>query len=65
MTLNKSQWALIAGAVVLFGVLYFGCDTTPPEIKDSEKSRSINIEATSVQKSFCTKSDESFAVVGS
>ena len=49
MTLNNNQWALIIGAFVLFGVLYFGCDTTPPEIKDSEKSRSMNIEATSVQ----------------
>jgi hypothetical protein len=49
MLLNPKQLLLIAFSVVLFLVLYLGCDTTPPKIKDNEKSLSQNIETTSVQ----------------
>ncbi len=49
MALNQKQILLIIASLVLVIILYFGCDITPPEIKDNEKSMSENIEATSVQ----------------
>lgn len=49
MLLNRSQLIVIALSVLLFVILIFGCDTTPPEIRGKEKSMSQTIEATSVQ----------------
>ena len=49
MTLNRQQIILITSCVGLFIVLYFGCDTKPPEVKNSEKSLVNTIEATSIQ----------------
>ncbi|MGB4840155.1 MAG: tetratricopeptide repeat protein [Saprospiraceae bacterium] len=46
--MTKSQIGAIAGAVVLFFVLYLGFDTIPPKQKDLEKSRSFNLESTGV-----------------
>ncbi len=49
MNLSKNQILLIIACLVLFGIIYFGCDTTPPKIREMEKSISQNIETTSVQ----------------
>lgn len=49
MNLTKNQIVLIISCLVLFGIIYFGCDTTPPEIREVEKSISQNIETTSIQ----------------
>jgi tetratricopeptide (TPR) repeat protein len=46
--MTKSQIGVIAGAVILFCILYFGFDTIPPKQKDLEKSRALNFETTSV-----------------
>lgn len=46
--MNKSKIFVITGAIILFLILYFGFDTIPPKQKSLEKSRSSNIEATSV-----------------
>ena len=45
--MNKAQWFSIAGALILFGILYFVLDTKPDTIKASEKSRSLTAEQTS------------------
>lgn len=49
MVLSNKQIILVAASIGLVILMYFGCDITPPQIKDSEKSLSQNIEATSVQ----------------
>lgn len=46
--MTKSQIFAITGAIILFFVLYLGFDTIPPKQKDLEKSRLLNLEATSV-----------------
>lgn len=47
--MNKQQKLVLLGAGILFAILYFGFDTLPPEQKDLEKSRSLNLQATSIQ----------------
>jgi len=46
--MTKLQLSVILSAVALFFVLYFGCDTKPPEQAAIEKSRSLAIESTDV-----------------
>lgn len=46
--MNKSQIITLIAAFVLFFVLYLGFDTVPPDIKNLEKSRVLNVESTSV-----------------
>ena len=43
--MTKQQVIVITGAIVLFLVLYFGCDTKPPGQKSVEKSRAFNVAA--------------------
>ncbi len=45
--MNKTQWISIAGAAVLFSLLYFGCNTKPENIKGLEKTRTLAAEKTS------------------
>jgi len=45
--MNRTQWISIAGAAVLFVLLYFGCNTKPENIKGLEKTRSLAAEKTS------------------
>lgn len=47
--LNKGQKTSIVVAILCFCTLYFGFDITPKKQKELEKSRSLNIEATSIQ----------------
>jgi len=47
--MTKTQFAVIASAVLLFFVLYFGCDTQPPEQKAVERSRAMALEQTDLQ----------------
>ena len=46
--MNRNQILLLVGGVLLFVVLYFGFDIIPQKSKDLEKSRSLNIESTSI-----------------
>lgn len=46
--MNKSQIIVLIGATVLFFILYFGFGIIPPKQKSLEKSRTLNIEATSI-----------------
>lgn len=46
--MNKSQVLVLVAAGILFLILFLGFDTIPPKQKSLEKSRSSNIEATSV-----------------
>lgn len=46
--MNRNQIWVIAGACILFLILYLGFEITPPKQKSLEKSRALNIEATSV-----------------
>ena len=46
--MNRNQIWVIAGAIILFLILYLGFEITPPKQKSLEKSRALNIEATSV-----------------
>jgi tetratricopeptide (TPR) repeat protein len=49
MQLNKSQYIIIGAAIIAFFVMYFGCETKPKNVKDLEKSRSLNMQVTSIQ----------------
>lgn len=49
MALGKSQSILIAAAIALFCLIYFGMSTIPKEQKATELSRAANIEATGIQ----------------
>lgn len=44
--MNRLQLITVGAAVVLFLVLYFGCDTTPKDIKALEKTREFTTEST-------------------
>ncbi len=44
--MTKLQWAVIAAAIALFFVLYFGCERTPPDIATAAKSRGLSAEST-------------------
>ena len=46
--MNKSQWILISGAVLLFAVLYFGFDTKPSKHKEIEKQRAGTFASTDI-----------------
>ena len=48
VSMTKQQVTLIALAAVLFGVLYFGCDTKPKTHQQIEERRALNSESTSV-----------------
>lgn len=47
--MNRTQNIIIAGAVVLFSVLYFGFDRIPDARKKVERSRAIEGETTSIE----------------
>ena len=44
--MNKTQWVVVASAVVLFSVLYFGFDTKPSGHRDIEEKRSLSAVTT-------------------
>lgn len=44
--MNRLQLITIGAALVLFIVLYFGCDTTPKDIQALEKTRAFTTEST-------------------
>lgn len=46
--MTKLQWAVIASAIALFLVMYFGCGHKPNNIKALEKSRALAAESTDV-----------------
>jgi tetratricopeptide (TPR) repeat protein len=46
--MNKWQWIVVGGAVALFFILYFGCETKPKDIKTLEKSRVLAAESTDI-----------------
>ena len=48
MKLEKSQLLLILASILLIIIIYFGCDTSTPEVRESEKSLSQTIEVTSI-----------------
>ena len=46
--MTKSQIITITASLILFLVLYLGFETIPPDMKNLEKSRLLNVESTSV-----------------
>jgi tetratricopeptide (TPR) repeat protein len=46
--MTKLQWAVIAGALALFLVLYLGCDRKPEDIASLETSRALSVESTDI-----------------
>lgn len=46
--MTKLQYIVVGGAVLLFLVLYFGCETKPPGQKQVEQTRILQTEATDV-----------------
>lgn len=46
--MSSAQWVAVLGSVVLVLVLYFGCETKPPQQSQVEKSRLLNAEATDI-----------------
>lgn len=46
--MTKLQWAVIAGALALFLVLYLGCDRKPENIASLETSRALSVESTDI-----------------
>lgn len=48
--MNKLQWIVLGSAVVLFFILYFGCDTKPESQKALEKSRALTVESTDLSE---------------
>lgn len=48
--MNKMQWIVLGSAVVLFVILYFGCDTKPAAQKALEQSRALTIESTDLSE---------------
>jgi len=49
MALNKTQFSSIVIAALSFSILYFGCDTKSDKLKKANQTRSLNMEATSIQ----------------
>jgi len=47
--LNKTQLLTIGAAILLFGILYFGCDTKPVTQKAIEKERALAVESTNIE----------------
>jgi tetratricopeptide (TPR) repeat protein len=47
--MTKTQYILISAAIAVFVTIYFGCDTTTAKQQELEKSRSNNIESTSIR----------------
>ncbi|MEL7020129.1 MAG: tetratricopeptide repeat protein [Bacteroidota bacterium] len=47
--LNKTQLLTIGAAILLFGVLYFGCDTKPSSQRSIEKERALSVESTNIE----------------
>ena len=59
--MSKYQIFTVAGALLLFMILYFGFDTIPQKQKSLEKSRMLNVESTGISnliKDAYTKMDE-------
>lgn len=52
--MNKLQWIVLGSAVVLFFILYFGCDTKPAAQKALEKSRALQVESTDLTELLLT-----------
>lgn len=46
--MTKLQIGVLLGAMVLLGVLYFGFDRKPQEIRAAEKTRSLEVESTNI-----------------
>lgn len=47
--MTKLQLAVVGSAVLLFLLLYIGCETTPREFQTVEKSRSLALESTNLE----------------
>ncbi len=47
--MNNKQKILVGLCTLLFIVLYWGCETKTPQVKDKEKSLSHNIESTGIE----------------
>jgi tetratricopeptide (TPR) repeat protein len=46
--MTKFQLGTIVGALLLLGILYFGCETKPPAQKAIEKTRSLEAQSTDI-----------------
>ena len=46
--MTRNQWLVLASALLLLCILYFGFSKVPPKQQDLEKSRFMNVEATSL-----------------
>ncbi len=46
--MTKLQWGIVASAIALFFVIYFGCDTRPKDIAALETSRALAAESTDI-----------------
>ncbi|MCO6477893.1 MAG: tetratricopeptide repeat protein [Phaeodactylibacter sp.] len=46
--MTKLQWAVVASAIGMFFLIYFGCETKPEDIKALEKSRALAAESTDI-----------------
>lgn len=47
--LNKIQLLTVGAAILLFAILYFGCDTKPATQKAIEKERALSVESTNIE----------------
>ena len=47
--LNKIQLLTVGAAILLFAILYFGCDTKPVTQKAIEKERALSVESTNIE----------------
>lgn len=56
--MNKQQILVVASAVALFFVLYFGCDTKSKEQKAFTQSRALTVEALDIKAHISTSFDK-------
>lgn len=48
--MNRAQWMVIAGALALFALLYWGFDTQPSDQQEVERSRQLQVAATDLSQ---------------
>ena len=61
----RNQWISIIATLLLFVVMYFGCDVKPDEHKAVEKQRLDNAESTSISSLLLSAKEEIPSTEGS
>ncbi|MEN0003748.1 MAG: hypothetical protein AAF798_06380 [Bacteroidota bacterium] len=47
--MTKLQWSLVGGSILLFAILYFGCERKDPNLGALEKTRALQTESTDIK----------------